>query len=44
MNDISEADDMWIGMKIKSKDDYLWLDGSSVNFQAWKDGGNQGVN
>ena len=30
--------DVWIGLKINSKDNYEWLDGSLVDYQAWKDG------
>ena len=31
--------DVWIGLKINSKDNYEWLDGSPVDYQVWKDGG-----
>ena len=31
-------DDLWIGLKTKAQDDYQWLDGTPVDYQAWKDG------
>ena len=37
--DFAYSGDMWIGLQIKAENDYEWVDGSTLDFQSWKENG-----
>ena len=40
VTDESWGGDTWIGLEIRGENDYHWSDGSNLDYQAWKEGGN----